>query len=114
MGGTTYDITWGNTGTVDGVLIEFSIDNGDTWSKVYPTNVGNTGSYSWLVPIVDSQQCVIRITNTANLAVYDSSNAAFSIYECQLAGDMTGDCVIDMNDFAVMALNWLQEANPYE
>lgn len=114
MGSTTQTITWENQGTIDSVLIEFSVDNGDTWTEVYPPNVGNTGSYDWLVPIVDSEQCRVRITNTANLAVYDSSNAAFSIYECQLAGDMTGDCVIDMNDFAVMALNWLQEANPYE
>ncbi|MBN1804649.1 MAG: hypothetical protein JW837_05320 [Sedimentisphaerales bacterium] len=50
-GGTTYNITWSNTGTVKSVFIEFSIDNGNIWTNVYPPNVGNTGSYNWLVPI---------------------------------------------------------------
>jgi len=81
MGGTIYDIIWSNTGTVESVFIEFSSDNGNTWSNVNPPNVGNTGSYKWLVPIIDSAQCSIRITNTANLGVYDTSNEVFSIYE---------------------------------
>ena len=114
MGGTTYDITWGNTGTVESVLIEFSIDNGNTWSNVYPPNVGNTGSYNWLVPIVDSVQCRIRITNAANLGIYDTNDEVFSIYECSLDGDLTGDCVVNFVDFAIMALNWLQCGNPYD
>lgn len=114
MGGTTYDITWGNTGTVESVLIEFSIDNGNTWSNVYPPNVGNTGSYNWLVPIVDSVQCRIRITNAANLGIYDTNDEVFSIYECSLDGDLTGDCVVNIVDFAIMALNWLQCGNPYD
>ncbi len=46
IGGSSYDITWSNTGTVASVLIEFSIDNGNRWSEVYPTNTGNTGSYN--------------------------------------------------------------------
>jgi len=112
MGGTTYDITWGNTGTVDSVLIECSIDNGDTWARVYPANIGNTGSYNWLVPIVDPKQCIVRVRNTGDLSVYDTSNAVFTIYECVLDGDLTGDCVIDMADFSVMATSWLECGYP--
>ena len=84
MGGTTYDIIWGNTGTVESVLIEFSIDNGDTWSNAFPPNVGNSGSYNWLVPLVDSDQCMVRITNAANLGVYDTNDEVFSIYDSSL------------------------------
>lgn len=113
MGGTTYDITWSNTGIVDSALVEFSIDNGDTWTKVYPANVDNTGSYSWLVPIVDSQQCKVRVTNAADFSVYDISDAVFTIYECFLDGDLTGDCEINMSDLAVMAAFWLERGNPY-
>jgi len=79
-GGTTYDIKWASTGTVESVLIEFSIDNSKTWTNVFPPNVGNTGSYIWLVPLVNSDQCMIRITNAANPAVYDTSDEIFSIY----------------------------------
>ena len=114
VGGTVHTITWETDGTIDNVLVEFSIDNGNTWSEVYPPNIGNTGSFDWLVPIVDSEQCKVRLTNTANLNVYDTSGEVFTIYKCPLAGDLTGDCFININDFAVMASYWLQEANPYE
>jgi len=114
VGGAIHTITWSNTGTIDSVFIEFSIDNGNTWSEVYPPNIGNTGSYDWLVPIVDSEQCRVRLTNTADLNVYDVSDGAFTIYECILEGDLNGDCSINMYDLAIMGLYWLQEANPYE
>ncbi len=113
VGGTNYDITWSNTGSVGSVLIEFSIDNGSTWSEVYPGNVGNTGSYSWLVPIVDSEECLVRVTKVASLVVYDTSDGVFTVYECLEDGDLTGDCIINMIDLAVMANDWLDCGDPY-
>ncbi len=113
IGGDTYTISWHSTGSVNNVLIEYSIDNGNKWSEVYPPNTGNTGSYKWLVPMVNSEQCLVRITNTGNLAVYDVSNVPFSIYQCALSGDLTGDCIVNLADFAVMAADWLDCANPY-
>ena len=111
--GTVYDITWSNTGTIGGVEIEFSIDNGSTWSPVYPPNVGNTGSYPWLVPAVESQQCLVRVKNAANTAIYDTSDSTFSIYECTVDGDVTGDCLVNLDDFAVLASYWLDCGNPF-
>jgi hypothetical protein len=98
---------------VDGVRIEFSIDNGAVWSPVYPPNVGNTGSYRWLVPTVESQQCTIRISNTADSTVSDTSDAPFTLYECSVIGDVTGDCFVNLTDLAVMASFWLDCGNPY-
>lgn len=114
MGGTIYNITWSNTGTVDTVVIEFSIDNGNKWSDVYPANIGNTGSYQWLVPMVNSDQCLIRIKNAANSYVYDTSEGTFSIYQCQVSGDLTGDCMVDFYDLTMLAGSWLSCGNPYE
>jgi len=113
IGGTTYPIEWQTTGTVNKILIEFSIDNGNAWSEVYPPNAGNTGNYDWLVPMVSSEHCLVRITNAGNLAVYDTSNGAFFIYQCLLGGDLTGDCIVNLADFAVMAAYWLDCADPY-
>lgn len=113
-GGSFYPITWQSTGVVNNVLIEFSIDNGQSWSGVYPPNIGSSGSYIWQVPAVNTDTALIRIVNMGNPAVMDVSNAAFSIYECPLAGDATDDCVIDLNDLAVMAASWLDCANPYD
>ncbi|MBN2183460.1 MAG: hypothetical protein JW715_16230 [Sedimentisphaerales bacterium] len=113
-GGITYDITWSYTGIVDSVLIEFSIDNGNSWVNVFPPNVGNTGSYKWLVPLVDSNQCIVRINNSANMGVYDVSDEVFSIYDSSLEADLAGDGFIGIVDFATVALSWLRCSNPYD
>ena len=113
-GGIINTITWESTGTIATVLVEFSVDDGVSWSEVFPAAIGNTGSYDWLVPIVDSEQCQVRLVNQANTGVFDTTDGAFTIYECTLDGDLTGDCIIDINDFAVMAAYWLQDGNPYE
>gem|GEM_PF-318437 len=112
-GGSDYDITWSSTGIVDGVDIEFSFDGGDSWSNVNLQDVGNTGSYPWLVPTVNSNLCLIRIKNTADSAVSDISNTPFAIYDCDVDGDVTGDCFVNLNDLAVMAASWLDCGNPY-
>ncbi|MCI0499450.1 MAG: hypothetical protein L0Y36_07195 [Planctomycetales bacterium] len=113
-GGDVFPITWGYTGTVSNVLIEFSADQGATWSGVYPPNAGNSGSYEWLVPMLDTDKALVRVTNTGNSGVLDVSNAVFFIYECPLAGDATGDCEIDLYDLAIMAASWLDCENPYD
>lgn len=110
--GTIYTITWSHQGTIPSVLVEFSIDNGLTWSPVYPPNVGNTGNYDWLVPMVDSSHCLVRVSSTTRPAVSDVSNQVFSIYQCGVSGDLTSDCIVDMFDLAVMASDWLQCGNP--
>jgi len=113
IGGATHPIEWQTTGPVTRVLVEFSTDNGGTWSEVYPPNTGNTGSYNWLVPKINSEQCLVRVTNADNLAIYDTSNDVFFIYLCVLEGDLTGDCIVNLNDFAVFADDWLDCADPY-
>ncbi len=109
-GGAVYPVTWQTTGTVASVLVEFSLDNGQTWSAVYPENIGNTGGYDWLVPMVESDQCLVRVVNANNLAVFDTSAAVFTIIICPLEGDVDGDCAVDFYDFAALASDWLQSA----
>lgn len=50
----------------------------------------------------------------AYLNVHDTSDALFKIYICEIEGDSTGDCIIDMYDLAVIAESWLQCGNPYD
>jgi len=113
IGGTAYQIRWNTTGPVDKVLIEYSMDNGSTWREVSPSSVANTGSFNWLVPAIDSENCLVRVVNANNPAVYDASDGVFFVYQCPLAGDLTADCIVNLADFAVMATNWLDCANPY-
>lgn len=107
-GGGTYDIIWSNSGIVESVLIEFSIDNGRTWNCVFPQNIGNSGVYNWLVPLVDSDQCMVRVTNPANLGVYDTSDEVFSIYDASLDAGLNAKYILNIFDFDAMALSWLQ------
>ena len=112
--GSVFDITWTSSGAVSGVLIDFTVDLGNTWIEVYPPNVGNTGTYKWLVPMVDSENCLVRVTNLADPAVFDTSYEPFKIYECELIADLTGDCIVDMYDLATLANLWLECGNPYD
>lgn len=111
--GSVFDITWTHTGTLTAALVEFSADGGTTWSPVYPANSGSAGSYAWLVPMLDSETCRVRVSNAANPGVADVSNADFTVYQCDLSADLTGDCETDLNDLAALAADWLACANPY-
>jgi ELWxxDGT repeat protein len=105
------EITWQTRGIVDQVVVDYSTDNGAQWRTVDPQNEGNTGGYLWLVPNRVSDQCLIRISSAADAGVHDVSET-FSIYECPLTADVTGDCVVNLADLAVTAAQWLQCAGP--
>jgi hypothetical protein len=79
--GDIMTIQWDSAGISGNVLVEFSIDGGATWSPIYPPNVGNTGQYKWLVPLVGSDQCLIRAASSDRLCVYDMSDASFTIVQ---------------------------------
>ena len=127
-------ITWK---TVEGaqieyVLLEYSSDNGQSWEDIDISE--NAGSYEWVIPVVDSNQCLVRVSDLADGAVSDTSDGVFTIFQCQreLAGDLNGDCYVDWLDFAILAgdLNgdccvdwlelavlwrdWLKCANPFD
>ncbi|MFN0158128.1 MAG: FlgD immunoglobulin-like domain containing protein [Bacteroidota bacterium] len=76
--GSSHNITWNNTGIVDSVKIEFSSNNGTTWSVIAGAVVSN-GSYSWSVPNSPTAQALVRVTWVDSASVTDQSNATFTI-----------------------------------
>jgi hypothetical protein len=74
--GSTYSITWSSTGPVSNVLIQYST-NEQGWNDI--ASVPNTGSYDWLVPASNSSQCLIRITDSADPTLSDTSDSVFTI-----------------------------------
>jgi hypothetical protein len=72
-------IQWSNTGTISGILIEYSVNNGLNWFPVAPANIGNSGSYEWLVPNYNSDQCLIRVSAVDATDVNDVSDNVFTI-----------------------------------
>ena len=107
MSGTTPTIEWENFGTVSNVVVEYSLDGG-AWTEVSPPNSGNTGSYSWVVPTVNAYYCNVRVSDALDPNDIDISDDTFSIHPCQnVAGDLDGNCYVDISDLGIFSLNWL-------
>ncbi len=86
--GDIVDIKWESTSVSEPVCVEFSLDNGHSWNEVFPRNTGNTGSYKWLVPLVDAPKALVRVSSTTRPSVFDVSDAAFTIISSPLASAM--------------------------
>jgi len=74
---TNYTIKWSVKGSISDVLIEYSNDNGLNWNNI--ATVPNSGSYNWLVPGVNSNQCLVRVSDATNHIISDTSEGVFSI-----------------------------------
>ena len=62
------------------IKVEYSTDNGLTWNTLPGTVLGYTNFYfNWNLPKVNSDACLIRISDVANPAFNDVSDATFSI-----------------------------------
>jgi hypothetical protein len=110
--GSFFDILWDTEGSVSDVKIEYSADNGATWKSV--ADVANTGGYEWMVPAAGSQECLVRVATGLGSYGSDVSDAVLTIYRCELAGDVTGDCAVNLADVAVIASEWLMDAYPFK
>jgi hypothetical protein len=100
---------------LDTVTIEYSTDNGLDFRTI--GSVANTGSYTWNpLPAVDSNQCLIRISDPQDVAISDTSDKPFTIFQCskQLISDLNNDCYVNFADFAILAGNWLKCGNPFD
>jgi hypothetical protein len=78
MGGSTFQVRWVTVGTVSNVNLDYSPDNGASWFPV-ATNIPNTGTHAWTVPSVTTSNALLRVSNTADTAMNDDSNAGFTI-----------------------------------
>ena len=65
-------------GTVGNVKIQYSTDNGNSWSTII-SSTANDGSYTWTVPNKTSSTCLIKISEASDGSPSDTSNSTFSI-----------------------------------
>jgi len=75
---STYNITWASNLTIEGVRIEYSTDNGSSWSEIIAAIQADTLSYYWIVPNTPSDSCLVRIIDTTGFPS-DTSDALFTI-----------------------------------
>ncbi|MBK7956998.1 MAG: hypothetical protein IPK03_02135 [Bacteroidetes bacterium] len=76
--GSSKNITW-NSAVVNYVKLEYSVNGGGAWITIAPAVLASSGSYSWTIPNNPSANCLIKITDTSNTALFDVSNSVFSI-----------------------------------
>lgn len=78
--GQTKQIKWTKTGDVTNLRIEYSTNNGSTWTTINASVPAATGSLNWTVPVTPSTQGRVRIAWVDSLtAITDQSDAAFTI-----------------------------------
>lgn len=80
--GSTQQIEWNATGSIDSVQIDFSADDGLQWTLIAAQP--NQGSYDWRVPNTLSDNCLVRVTSLSSAAAEDVSDGVFSIVAQQL------------------------------
>jgi beta propeller repeat protein len=112
IGGRQQQVQWNSQGTISTVKIE--LYNGTSWQTIVD-GVANTGSLNITVPAgINSQQCLVKVSDAANASVADQSDVVFTIFQCMLKADLTGDCYVDLADFAEFAKQWLVCGNPFD
>lgn len=77
--GTYRMVNWSSVGIIASVKIEYSVNGGGSWLTI-ADSAPNSGSYQWLVPGVDSANCLVRISDNATSAT-DSSDGVFAIWQ---------------------------------
>ncbi len=76
--GNNYNITWSTSGLVSTIKLDYSTNNGASWSTITPSTT-NTGSYSWAVPNIGTWRAKIRISDAEYSTIGDTSNSNFKI-----------------------------------
>ena len=74
IGGNKYFISWRTIGNMNQVDIQYSIDNGATWQTIV-NNLINTGGFEWTIPVLTSNEAIIKISNPEAPFVYSISDS---------------------------------------
>ena len=84
VGTLTKQIRWDIVGTSNRFDIDYSTDQGTTWNPVVIDYPSTTGVYEWQVPNAASSQARVRVTDSRQSLVVDTSDANFEIQEAPI------------------------------
>jgi hypothetical protein len=80
VAGRSYTITWTKPSFDAPVYVDFSANNGTTWTRLTSEPISLlVGSYNWSTPRINSNSCLIALVNANTGAVIDRSDATFSL-----------------------------------
>ncbi|MCZ6701747.1 MAG: T9SS type A sorting domain-containing protein, partial [Ignavibacteria bacterium] len=81
--GNTYQVEW-TSENIDFVKMFITTDNGSSWELFAENVTASDGSYDFVVPIITSDQCKIKIVDESNDLIFDESDSLFSIGCCPM------------------------------
>ncbi|HOM66186.1 MAG TPA: T9SS type A sorting domain-containing protein [Ignavibacteriales bacterium] len=76
--GKTYNIRW-QSYYISNVKIEYSTNNGASWTPIVNSVPANIGLYPWVVPNIVSNNYLIKVSSTADYTIADSSKLPFRV-----------------------------------
>ncbi|MFY2563552.1 lamin tail domain-containing protein [Corallococcus terminator] len=74
--GNTFNITWTAAG-VSTVRLQYSVDDGLTWSEIAASVPATPSTYAWTVPAVESGAAKVRISDAQDATLTDASDNVF-------------------------------------
>ena len=78
LSGSPYNIVW-NSASIVNLKIEFSANDGNSWTTVAQNVNALIGSYAWTLPSGNIQQGRIKISDMTKSAVYDMNESSFAV-----------------------------------
>lgn len=78
LAGASCPIRW-TSNLIPAVKLEYSVNNGSSWTTIIASTAAAPGSYPWLVPAIPSSGCLVRISDAAVPTRFDSSDEPFTI-----------------------------------
>ncbi len=78
VGGTLQDITWSASG-VSNVKLEYTLNNGTSWTVLASSVAASTGRYAWTVPNTASTQVRVRASDAQQGSPVDTSDGVFTL-----------------------------------
>ncbi len=77
--GSTQNITWTSEGDVGNIRVQYSLDNGNSYTTLSSAEE-NDGSYSWTLDSdLESKQALVRLLDSSNSSISDTSTSTFTI-----------------------------------
>ncbi|MDR3667553.1 MAG: FISUMP domain-containing protein, partial [Ignavibacteriaceae bacterium] len=77
--GTTQKITWSLSNVIN-IRIDYTTNNGTSWTNIIASTPTSTGSFTWTVPNTPSTNCKVKISSVSSSDTNSVSNV-FQIYQ---------------------------------
>lgn len=95
--GESFNIAWTTISSISNVKLEYSIDNGATYTEIVASVTASDESYTWSVPTTPTSQGKIKISDVDAPSVFSETQVPFTIAQIAIQSPNGGE-VVKVND----------------